>query len=96
MSLEEIAEKLNAEKIPTIHGTDRWTAVSGSEGIRFLEARRRPARSVGRDERDARGREAAGAAEGHPLSARTPVSRPERARSKRVNGAADANATFLH
>jgi hypothetical protein len=26
MSLEEIAEKLNAEKVPTIHGTNRWTA----------------------------------------------------------------------
>jgi hypothetical protein len=28
MSLEEIAEKLNVEKIPTIHGTNRWTAES--------------------------------------------------------------------
>jgi hypothetical protein len=28
MSLEEIAAKLNAEKVPTIHGTNRWTAVS--------------------------------------------------------------------
>jgi hypothetical protein len=28
MSLEEIAEKLNVEKVPTIHGTDRWTAAS--------------------------------------------------------------------
>ena len=28
MSLEEIAEKLNAEKLPTIHGTNRWTAAS--------------------------------------------------------------------
>jgi hypothetical protein len=28
MSLEEIAEKLNAEKVPTIHGTKRWTAAS--------------------------------------------------------------------
>jgi hypothetical protein len=28
MSLEEIAEQLNAEKVPTIHGTNRWTAVS--------------------------------------------------------------------
>jgi hypothetical protein len=28
MSLEEIAEKLNVEKIPTIHGTNRWTAAS--------------------------------------------------------------------
>ena len=28
MSLEAIAEKLNAEKVPTIHGTNRWTAAS--------------------------------------------------------------------
>jgi hypothetical protein len=28
MSLEEIAEKLNAEKVPTIHGTNRWTVAS--------------------------------------------------------------------
>jgi hypothetical protein len=28
MSLEEIAERLNAEKVPTIHGTNRWTATS--------------------------------------------------------------------
>jgi hypothetical protein len=28
VSLEEIAEKLNAEKVPTIHGTNRWTAAS--------------------------------------------------------------------
>ena len=28
MSLEEIAEELNVEKIPTIHGTNRWTATS--------------------------------------------------------------------
>jgi hypothetical protein len=28
MPLEEIAEKLNAEKVPTIHGTNRWTASS--------------------------------------------------------------------
>jgi len=28
MSLEEIAEKLNAEKVPTMHGTNRWTAAS--------------------------------------------------------------------
>ena len=28
MSLEEIAEKLNAEKVPTIHGTNTWTAAS--------------------------------------------------------------------
>jgi hypothetical protein len=28
MSLEEIAEQLNAKKVPTIHGTNRWTAAS--------------------------------------------------------------------
>ena len=28
MSLEEIDEKLNVEKVPTIHGTNRWTAAS--------------------------------------------------------------------
>jgi len=28
MSLEQIAEKLNAQKVPTIHGTNRWTASS--------------------------------------------------------------------
>ena len=28
LSLEEIAAHLNAEKIPTIHGTNRWTASS--------------------------------------------------------------------
>jgi hypothetical protein len=28
MSLEEIAEKLNVENVPTIHGTNRWTAAS--------------------------------------------------------------------
>jgi hypothetical protein len=28
MSLEATAEKLNAEKVPTIHGTNRWTAAS--------------------------------------------------------------------
>jgi len=28
MSLEEIAEKLNAEKVPTIHGMKKWTAAS--------------------------------------------------------------------
>jgi len=28
MSLEEIAEKLNVKKVPTIHGTNRWTAAS--------------------------------------------------------------------
>ena len=28
MSLEKIAETLNAENVPTIHGTNRWTAAS--------------------------------------------------------------------
>jgi hypothetical protein len=28
MSLEEIAEKLNVKNVPTIHGTNRWTAAS--------------------------------------------------------------------
>jgi hypothetical protein len=28
MSLKEIAEKLDAEKVPTIHGTNRWTAAA--------------------------------------------------------------------
>jgi hypothetical protein len=28
MSLEEIAEELNVKKVPTIHGTNRWTAAS--------------------------------------------------------------------
>ena len=28
MSLEEIAAQLNAKKLPTIHGTNRWTASS--------------------------------------------------------------------
>ncbi len=28
MSLEEIAKQLNAEKVPPIHGTNRWTAAS--------------------------------------------------------------------
>jgi DNA-binding transcriptional MerR regulator len=28
MSLEEIADTLNEEKVPTIHGTNRWTAAS--------------------------------------------------------------------
>jgi hypothetical protein len=27
-SLEEIAENLNVEKVPTSHGTNRWTAAS--------------------------------------------------------------------
>jgi hypothetical protein len=28
MSLEEIAAKLNADRVPTIHGTNRWTAAA--------------------------------------------------------------------
>jgi hypothetical protein len=28
MSLEEIAQQLNVKKVPTIHGTNRWTAAS--------------------------------------------------------------------
>ena len=28
MSLEKIAEELNAEKVPAIHGTNRWTGAS--------------------------------------------------------------------
>jgi hypothetical protein len=28
MSLQEIADRLNATKVPTIHGTNRWTAAS--------------------------------------------------------------------
>jgi recombinase len=28
MSLEEIAEQLNAKNVPTIDGTNRWTAAS--------------------------------------------------------------------
>jgi hypothetical protein len=28
MSLDEIAARLNAQKVPTIHGTNRWTAAS--------------------------------------------------------------------
>jgi hypothetical protein len=28
MSLEEIAEQLNVKKVPTIHGTNGWTAAS--------------------------------------------------------------------
>jgi hypothetical protein len=28
MSLEQIAETLNVKKVPTIHGTNRWTAAS--------------------------------------------------------------------
>jgi hypothetical protein len=28
MSLEEIAEELNVKKVPTIHGTNRWTAAA--------------------------------------------------------------------
>jgi hypothetical protein len=36
LSLEEIAERLNAEKVPTIHGTDQMDGCICSEGIRFL------------------------------------------------------------
>jgi DNA-binding transcriptional MerR regulator len=28
MSLEDIAEQLNATKVPTIHGASKWTAAS--------------------------------------------------------------------
>jgi hypothetical protein len=28
MSLEEIAARLNAQKVPPIHGTNRWTTSS--------------------------------------------------------------------
>jgi recombinase len=28
MSLEKIAEELNAKKVPTIHGTNKWTDAS--------------------------------------------------------------------
>ena len=28
MSLEAIADELNRRKVPTIHGTDRWTPAS--------------------------------------------------------------------
>ena len=28
MSLEQIAEQLNAKKVPAIHGTNRWTVAS--------------------------------------------------------------------
>ena len=28
MSLQEIAEQLNVQKVPTIHGTNKWTAAS--------------------------------------------------------------------
>jgi hypothetical protein len=38
MSLEEIAEKLNAEKVPTIHGTKQMDSCICSEGIHFLKA----------------------------------------------------------
>jgi hypothetical protein len=33
MSPEQIAERLNAEKVPTIHGTNRWTAASVRKGF---------------------------------------------------------------
>ena len=38
MSLEQIAEKLNVEKVPTIHGTNKMDSCICSEGFRFLEA----------------------------------------------------------
>jgi hypothetical protein len=28
MSLEDIAAKLNAKKVPAVHGTNRWTAAA--------------------------------------------------------------------
>jgi hypothetical protein len=28
MSLDDIADELNAKKVPTIHGTNRWTPAS--------------------------------------------------------------------
>jgi hypothetical protein len=28
VSLDEIATKLNAQKVPPVHGTNRWTPVS--------------------------------------------------------------------
>jgi DNA-binding transcriptional MerR regulator len=33
ISLEEIAAHLNAKKVPTIHGTNRWTASSVSKAF---------------------------------------------------------------
>ena len=33
MSLEEIAEELNRKNVPTIHGTNRWTAASVREAF---------------------------------------------------------------
>lgn len=33
MSLQAIAEQLNAEKVPTIHGTNTWTAASVREAV---------------------------------------------------------------
>jgi hypothetical protein len=35
MSLEEIAEQLNVKKVPTIHGTNRWTAESVRKAFVF-------------------------------------------------------------
>lgn len=35
MSLEEIAETLNAGKVPTIHGTKRWTPSSVRKAFVF-------------------------------------------------------------
>jgi hypothetical protein len=44
MSLEDIAEKLNAEKVPTIHGTNRWTAASVRKASFHSGAFRTPSR----------------------------------------------------
>ena len=33
MSLEEIARQLNEQKVPTVHGTNRWTASSVREAF---------------------------------------------------------------
>ena len=68
MSLEEIAEKLNAEKVPTIHGTNRWTAasvrkkfVSQTRLSHAIAARRRDAIAAWRARRTSdRGGSAAG------------------------------------
>jgi hypothetical protein len=42
MSLEEIAEKLNVEKVPTDSRHEQMDSSISSEGIRFLEAARSP------------------------------------------------------
>ena len=43
MAVEEIAEQLNVKKVPTIHGTNRWTASICSEGVGFLVEHGTPA-----------------------------------------------------